>query len=48
MHNLKVSIVIPAYNASKMGQNAAKFAKENFDSDVLCEKILERKKMLLG
>lgn len=31
-----------------MGQNAAKFAKENFDSDVLCEKILERKKLLLG
>lgn len=31
-----------------MGQNAAKFAKEKFDSNVLCEKILERKRLLLG
>ena len=31
-----------------MGQQAAQFAKEKFDSDVLCDKILERKKMLLG
>ena len=31
-----------------MGQNAARFAKERFDSDMLCEKILERKRFLLG
>lgn len=31
-----------------MGQNAAQFAKENFDSEVLCEKILERKSSLLA
>ena len=31
-----------------MGQNSAGFAKEKFDSDVLCEKILERKQVLLG
>ena len=31
-----------------MGENAARFAKENFDSKVLCQKILERKEMLLG
>lgn len=30
-----------------MGQCAAQFAKDRFDSDVLCEKILERKRMLL-
>ena len=30
-----------------MGQNAAQFAKEKFDSNVLCEKILERKRKLL-
>ena len=30
-----------------MGENAARFAKERFDSRVLCEKILERKKVLL-
>ena len=31
-----------------MGENAAQFAKEMFDSKVLCQKILERKEMLLG
>ena len=31
-----------------MGRNAARFAKEKFDSRVLCEKILERKQLLLG
>mgnify|MGYP001625175152 CR=1 FL=1 len=30
-----------------MGKNAAQFAKEKFDSKVLCEKILERKKEIL-
>lgn len=30
-----------------MGHNAAEFAKERFDSEKLCEKILERKKQLL-
>ena len=30
-----------------MGQNAAEFAKEKFDSKVLCVKILERKKDIL-
>ena len=30
-----------------MGENAAQFAKEKFDSKVLCEKILERKKEIL-
>ena len=30
-----------------MGQNAAIFAKEKFDSEVLCEKILERKRQLI-
>lgn len=31
-----------------MGENAAQFAKEKFDSKVLCQKILERKETLLG
>lgn len=31
-----------------MGENAAQFAKEMFDSKVLCRKILERKETLLG
>lgn len=31
-----------------MGQNAAVYVKERFDSDVLCEKILERKQHLLS
>ena len=31
-----------------MGKDAAKFASENFDSQILCEKILERKRQLLG
>lgn len=31
-----------------MGQNAAIFAKEKFNSEMLCEKILERKNYLLG
>ena len=31
-----------------MGKNAAEFAKDKFDSNVLCEKILERKQILLG
>lgn len=31
-----------------MGQYAAQIAKEKFDSNVLCEKILERKRVLLG
>lgn len=31
-----------------MGQHVAQFAKEKFDSNVLCEKILERKQFLLG
>lgn len=31
-----------------MGNSAARFAKEKFDSRVLCEKILERKQLLLG
>lgn len=31
-----------------MGENAAQFAKEMFDSKVLCQKILERKETLLG
>lgn len=30
-----------------MGNSAARFAKEKFDSNVLCEKILERKQALL-
>lgn len=32
----------------EMGQNAAQFAKEKFDSRKLCEKILERKRYLMG
>lgn len=32
----------------EMGRQAEQFARENFDSNVLCEKILERKKILLG
>ena len=39
---------IPTMDYITMGQNAAKFAKEMFDSKVLCEKILERKHVLLG
>lgn len=39
---------IPTMDYVTMGQNAAKFAKEMFDSKVLCEKILERKHVLLG
>lgn len=35
-------------NYSVMGKKAAQFAKENFDSKVLCKKILERKEMLVG
>lgn len=31
-----------------MGNSAARFAKEKFDSNVLCEKILERKQTLLN
>lgn len=31
-----------------MGQNAARFAKEKFDGEMLCKKILERKLSLLG
>ena len=31
-----------------MGRSAARFAKEKFDSNVLCQKILERKRVLLG
>lgn len=31
-----------------MGEKAAQFAREKFDSRVLCEKILERKEMLIG
>lgn len=31
-----------------MGKNAAVFVKKKFDSDILCGKILERKKRLLG
>lgn len=31
-----------------MGEKAAQFAKENFDNKVLCQKILERKEMLLS
>lgn len=31
-----------------MGKNASHFAKERFDSKVLCQKILERKQYLLG
>lgn len=34
-------------NYVAMGKNAAQFAKEKFDSKVLCEKILERKKEIL-
>ena len=30
-----------------MGRSAARFAEEKFDSNVLCEKILERKQALL-
>ncbi len=30
-----------------MGENAAHYVKEKFDSEVLCEKILERKRQLL-
>lgn len=39
---------IPTMNYITMGQNAAKFVKEMFDSKVLCEKILERKRSLIG
>ena len=39
---------IPTMDYITMGQNAAKFAKEMFDSNVLCKKILERKLSLLG
>lgn len=35
-------------NYVAMGENAAQFAKENFDSKVLCQKILDRKEMLLS
>lgn len=31
-----------------MGQNAARYVKERFDSDTLCERIFERKLELLG
>ena len=31
-----------------MGREAEQFARDNFDSNVLCEKILEQKKILLG
>lgn len=33
------------YNA--MGKKAAQFAREKFDSKILCEKILERKQLLI-
>ena len=39
---------IPTMDYITMGQNAAKFANEMFDSKVLCKKILERKLSLLG
>ncbi|MDD3362073.1 MAG: glycosyltransferase family 4 protein [Hespellia sp.] len=32
----------------EMGRRASEFAKQKFDSELLCEKILERKKGLLG
>lgn len=34
-------------DVGQMGENAAAFAASNFSSDVLCEKILERKRELL-
>ena len=39
---------IPTMDYITMGQNAAKFAKEMFDSKVLCKKIVERKQSLIG
>ncbi len=35
-------------NVREMGASAAAFAERLFDSDMLCEKILERKRTLLG
>lgn len=35
------------YNEKQYAQNCYDFVKNNFDSDSLCEKILERKQMLL-
>ena len=35
-------------DVSKMGADAARFVESSFDSNVLCEKILERKKSLLN
>ena len=32
----------------QMGADAALFAESSFDSEILCEKILERKKSLLN
>lgn len=39
---------IRGMDCAAMGRNAAEFAKEKFDSNVLCQKILERKRVLLG
>lgn len=39
---------IQAMDYAAMGENAARFAAEGFDSRVLCERIRERKSKLLG
>lgn len=39
---------IRGMDCAAMGRNAAEFVKEKFDSNVLCQKILERKRVLLG
>jgi len=39
---------IQTLDVSKMGADAARFVESSFDSNVLCEKILERKKSLLN
>ena len=43
----KMNKIISA-NLNEMATNAHEFVKAHFDSRVLCEKILERKRNLLG
>lgn len=40
--------VIRTIHYEVMGQNAARFVKKEFDSEILCKKILERKQQLLS
>ena len=45
---LKAMKKIQATDYKRMGIQAAQFARERFDSIMLCEKILERKKKING